>query len=162
MFKFTPLIILFIPAVIIGECAFNPFGSEYTPPHSDLIVTATVPDTVSVHEPFEITYSIANQKNHDVTLITPTSCIAELKIYYGGEEIPFAGTVIVCSQAITEHSIAAGETTEWSWEVRAELINNPTDPIPRGAYTLKIKSEVSSINDESESLPDVEQEFFVE
>lgn len=105
---------------------------------NELDVYLAAPDTVSVGEEFEIRVLVQNQTRRDVVVQTSNGCLAVPSIFeIGGERVPFKGSWIGCTTAITYHDIPRGETIESTFDVQATLRTEEENVPPSpGSYEV--------------------------
>lgn len=144
-------------------CAADSVGPSQTV-DDGIEIRLDAPAEVAAHEPFDVTLVVTNRRQEPVTLKTGGSCLAWVGIFSDGERVPFEGTLLVCLGMITSHEIAAGESLERTWPIRAELAARPgrkKEPVPPGAYTVRAESDVFEIDDQPARLPDPERRLVV-
>ena len=100
------------------------------------------PDTVSVGDPFEIRILVQNQTRRDVVVQTSSGCLVVPSVFEaGGERVPFRGTGIFCTAAITNHEIPSGETIERTFDVQAALRTEEED-VPASPGTYEVRTDL--------------------
>lgn len=109
---------------------------------NELDVHLVTPDTVSVGEAFEIRILVQNQTRRDVVVQTGSGCLTVPGVFeIGGERVPFRGTGIFCTAAITNHDIPSGETIERTFDVQATLRTEEED-VPASPGTYEVRTEL--------------------
>lgn len=100
------------------------------------------PGTVAPHAPFTARLAVTNTTANTIRIVTNHGCLALPNVLRDGVRVPFRGSALGCTAAITTHVFAPGATRTLVWEMRAELYaQNPGDvdgaPAPRGTYRVQ-------------------------
>jgi hypothetical protein len=141
---FLPILAL-LPSLILAACTLDIATPGPTPGGlpAGLKAELTVdPAEVAQHAPFTVRLTVTNTTADTIRFVTGYGCLALPNLKQRGNRIPFKGTDLGCTAAITTHSFAPGETTTRNWAMRAELYaehhGDPDDaPAPRGSYIVE-------------------------
>ncbi|PEN05976.1 hypothetical protein CRI93_10860 [Longimonas halophila] len=109
---------------------------------NELDVYLVTPDTVSVGEAFEVRVLVENQTRRNVVVQTSSGCLVVPSVFEaGGERVPFRGSGIVCTAAVTNHDIPSGETIERTFDVQAALRTEEED-VPASPGTYEVRADL--------------------
>lgn len=150
-------------ALALGACAADSVGPSQAV-EEGIEIRLDAPAEVAAHEPFDVTLVVTNRHQEPVTLTTMTSCLVRFGIFSDGERVPFERTLLGCYEAITHHEIAAGDSLERTWPIRAELAAPPErkeEPVPPWSYRVRAESRVVEIDGQPARLPDLERRLVV-
>jgi hypothetical protein len=124
-----------------------------------LLAIGVHPDTVAPGDPFRVTYTITNTTLVPVILTAASSCLAWVRVYFGGEPIGVDGLHHGCRAEITYWRIEGWREWRYSalaWVEYASATrwadSLPLDP---GDYTIVFESQVLEINGEPAELPTI-------
>lgn len=100
------------------------------------------PAEVAPRDPFTVRLAVTNPTTSPVRIVTANGCLALPNVLRDGRRVPFRGSALGCTAAVTTHVFAPGQTRTLTWELRAELYaENPGDvdgaPAPRGTYRVQ-------------------------
>jgi hypothetical protein len=109
------------------------------------------PDEVQQHASFTVLLTVTNTRTVPIQLVTAHGCLALPHVLLNGRRVPFEGTALGCTAAITTHTFAAGQSHVLQWELRAELYaehrEDPADrPAPKGDYRVRAEFETYSLS----------------
>jgi hypothetical protein len=121
-------------------------------------------------EEFTATYSIRNARPESVQLKSLCSALARGVVYRSGHEVRLVGSSSGCRTAIGTHLIAAGQTVEWQWRVRAAVIlraypdgREPDVALAEaGQYVFRVEPDVFQVDGVDLQLPTQELRFAVQ
>jgi hypothetical protein len=109
---------------------------------NELDAYLVTPDTVSVGETFEIRILVQNQTRRDVVVQTSSGCLTVPGVFeIGGARVPFRGTGIFCTAAVTNHDIPSGETIERTFDVQTTLRTEGED-VPASPGTYEVRTDL--------------------
>jgi len=126
-------------------------------------IRLAAPGAVTQNEEFVIRVAITNERPEPTTLTLSSSCLTQIGVYDGPENVRMEGTGRPCLAAITNREFSSGETQESVFDVSAELrmVVGTGGEIPRGTYTIRASPNVRAIGGEEATLPSVEQDLIV-
>jgi len=104
-----------------------------------LVVGLAAPDTVTVGEAFTVRFTVQNTTGETVDITTSSGCLALPSVVeFYGERVPFVGTSLGCTAAITTHTIPAGEALTQTFDLRASLSGSDSETAASpGPYTVQ-------------------------
>lgn len=146
---------------LCGACSTNALGPGHRIEEGIELRLSVRPSEIRPHQPFTAQVSITNRRSHRVTLVTRQSCIALFEVYAGNQPTALSGTENSCHPAVTQHTLAPGQSLRRALPIWAEAPNGA--PISRGEYVLRVSfsSEVFEINGAPVVLPDLEQRVVI-
>jgi hypothetical protein len=127
-------------------------------------IRLAAPGAVIQNEEFVIRVAITNERPEPTTLTLSSSCLTQIGVYDGPENVRMEGTGRLCLAAITNREFSSGETQESVFDVSAELgmgVVGTGGEIPLGTYTIRASPNVRAIGGEEATLPSVEQDLIV-
>lgn len=161
------LLLPLLAAAVVGGCDYSAAGPGDPPPGETTVVAggfdivlSVRPHEVRPQEGFTVDLRVTNRRPREVTITTSHGCLALPSIHRGGDRIPFEGTALGCTAAVTDHTFGPGETAILSWEVEATLYaeraGDPDGvPAPAGDYVVRAEFDPGASDDRS-PLPTVE------
>jgi hypothetical protein len=140
---FLPLL-MFLPSLILAACSLEiatPGPTTGGLPEGLEAKLVVEPAEVAQHAPFTVRITVTNTSADTIRIVTGHGCLALPNLTQRGSRIPFKGTDLGCTAAITTHSFAPGEVVTLNWAMRAELYaehhgDRDDAPAPRGAYIV--------------------------
>ena len=124
-------------------------------------VSLEAPEKVAPGESFEVIYRITNPGPIDLSMLTSHSCIGNVRVFRDGEPAEFEGENVICLTVITIHQIPAGETLERVYRLTAASGVPEPQAVAPGTYTIRVDSQVRSINGVPDTLPTISREIEV-
>lgn len=111
-----------------------------------LVVT---PNEVSQHAPFHVRFTATNTTAEPMQIVTSHGCLVTPAVFRNGQRLPFAGSGVLCTAAITTHTFLPGETKAFEWVLRAELYAQHDGdvegaPAPRGTYAVRVEFDIAT------------------
>jgi len=166
---------LLLPAlVVLSACAMDMLSpNEQAPAYAlsnGLEMQLSIdPTEIGPGEEFTATYSVRNTRAESVRLESLCNALAKGVVYRNSEEVGFVGSGSGCRTAISTYDIAAGETLEQRWRVKAAIIlraypdgREPDIALAEsGQYIFRAEPDVYSINGAKAKFPKVEQRIVV-
>jgi len=126
-------------------------------------VDVQVPERVEPGAPFTVVYQVTNHGPVDLTLVTPHSCLANIRFYRDREQVPVSGQYVGCLTVITQHELPVGETVKQEFQLHATSADaSDASPLSAGNYQVKVRSEVVEIGGIRAALPVATGEFEID
>lgn len=135
---------------LLAGAALTACALEATGPHTGIVglpagldvQLSVAPGEVAQRAPFTARLAVTNRSSDTVRVVTSHGCLVLPNVVRDGERVPFRGTDIGCTAAVTTHVFAPGETRTQSWNLKAELYaQHPGDvdgaAAPSGTYRVR-------------------------
>ena len=106
----------------------------------DLAVHLSAPDTVAVADSFAVRVVVQNKGDESRAVTTSSGCLVQPGIFNEiGDRVPFKGSILLCTGAITTHQLPANDTEERRFNMQAVLdAADGEDPVSSGTYTVRV------------------------
>lgn len=141
MRKISPLVAVLALAACPMEITGPQSSLEGLPKGLDVSL-AVEPNEVRQHERFSVQLRVVNTTSETIRVVTSHGCLAVPNVLRDGERVPFRGSGLACTAAITTHTFAPGQIRSITWDMRAELYADQPGardgaPAPQGVYRVK-------------------------
>jgi hypothetical protein len=164
----TRILLPIIASLALAACSLDLAAPEpnLTVLMAGLNVTLSVePADVQQHAPFTVRLGVTNPTSDTIRITTAHGCLALPHVLRNGQRIPFVGSALGCTAAITQHTFPPGDSRWLTWQMRAELYaEHPGEvegvPAPRGTYTVQAEFD-TFFPDSSGRKPVVERSLRV-
>lgn len=138
--------VLVFLGLLFGCDSVGGFDDGVTAKVDGLKIHLFAPGTVAASDSFEVRFVVLNRTFEEVTIVTPSGCLVVPGVFEGSqyglrERVPFRGSVIACTAAITEHEIPGRQTVERTFDLEAVLPRydeREDEPVPPGDYLLRV------------------------